>query len=73
MADHPRRACELLSRKRYGKYLGQDSRGHLFIDKKKIRQEEHLDGKFVVYSNDDTLTASDLAVGYKQLIRVEQG
>jgi len=72
-ADHPRRACELLSSKRYGKYLGQDSRGRLFTDKKKIRQEEHLDGKFVVYSNDDTLTASDLALGYKQLIRVEQG
>jgi transposase len=71
--DHPRRACDLLSSKRYGKYLHQDSRGRLSIDKKKIRQEERLDGKFVVYSNDGTLNASDLALGYKQLIRVEQG
>lgn len=30
-----------------------------------------LDGKFVVHSNDDTLTAADLALGYKQLQRVE--
>ncbi len=72
-ADHPKRACELLASRRYGKYLSQDSRGRLFIDKKKISREERLDGKFVVYSNDDTLTASDLALGYKQLIRVEQG
>lgn len=72
-ADHPRRACDLLSSKRYGKYLSQDTRGRLSIDRKKISREERLDGKFVVYSNDDTLTASDLALGYKQLIRVEQG
>ena len=31
-----------------------------------------LDGKFVVHSNDDTLTAADMALGYKQLQRVEQ-
>jgi len=71
--DHPCRACDLLASKRYRKYLSQDSRGRLSIDKKKVSQEERLDGKFVVYSNDDTLTASDLALGYKQLIRVEQG
>ena len=33
---------------------------------------EQTDGKFVVHSNDDTLTAEDLALGYKQLYRVEQ-
>jgi len=71
--DHPKRACELLSSRRYGKYLSQDSHGRLFVDKKKITREERLDGKFVVYSNDDTLTASDLALGYRQFIRVEQG
>jgi transposase len=71
--DHPKRACELLASKRYGKYLRQDRSGRLHIDHKKVKQEERLDGKFVVYSNDDTLTPSDLALGYKQLMRVEQG
>ena len=28
--------------------------------------------KFVVHSNDDTLSAADMALGYKQLQRVEQ-
>src|SRR4029453_9044195 len=31
-----------------------------------------LDGKFVVHSNDDSLTPADLALGYKQLQRVEE-
>ena len=29
-------------------------------------------GKFVVHSNDDSLTPADLALGYKQLQRVEE-
>lgn len=37
-----------------------------------VRTEEKLDGKWVITSNDDTLSAEDLALGYKQLMRVEQ-
>jgi len=33
---------------------------------------ERLDGKFIVHSNDDTLSAADMALGYKQLQRVEE-
>ena len=33
---------------------------------------ERLDGKFVVHTNDDTLSADGLALGYRQLQRVEQ-
>jgi transposase len=36
-----------------------------------VHEEEKLDGKWVVTSNDDTLSAEDLALGYKQLMRVE--
>ena len=42
-----------------------DEKGHLTIDQAKIRTAERLDGKFA----DDTLTAEDLALGYKQLQR----
>jgi hypothetical protein len=35
-----------------------------------VRAVERGDGKFVVRSNDDTLHAEDLALGYKQLMRV---
>src|SRR5262249_55528798 len=33
---------------------------------------EQLDGTFVVQSNDESLTPADLALGYKQLQRVEE-
>ena len=41
-------------------------------DKGSIQRIAKLDGKFVVHSNDDTLSAEDMALGYKQLMRVEQ-
>jgi transposase len=41
------------------------------INKAEVDAAERLDGKFVVHSNDDTLSAADLALGYKQLQRVE--
>jgi hypothetical protein len=69
---HSKRACELRASGRYGKYLRQSKGGKLAIDRGKIASEERLDGKFVVHGNDDTLTAEDLALGYKQLQRVEE-
>jgi transposase len=46
--------------------------GLLRIDAAKQRAEARLDGKFVIQSNDDSLTPADLAMGYKQLQRVEE-
>ncbi len=69
---HTKRACGLRASERYGKYLSQDRHGRLMIDPAKVRQAERLDGKFVVHSNDDTLTPEDLALGYKQLAQVER-
>lgn len=69
--DHPKRACELLASKRYGKYLKALKNGKLVLDLKKVKSEERLDGKYVIFSNDDSLSAEDLALGYKQLARIE--
>jgi hypothetical protein len=69
---HSKRSCELLTKKRYARYLRQTSKGAVRICWHAVRAEENLDGKWVVTSNDDTLTAEDLALGYKQLMRVEQ-
>ena len=69
---HGKRACELRASGRYGKYLRVTCAGRLAIDRAKVKAAERLDGKFVVHSNDDTLSAEDLALGYKQLQRVEQ-
>ena len=57
---------------RYGKYIRLTKGGKPKIDRSKIRFEERLDGKWVVHSNDDTLIPEDMALGYKQLMRVEE-
>jgi hypothetical protein len=71
-AGHTKRVCELRASRRYGRYLRLTKGGLLRIDAAKQREEERLDGKFVVHSNDDSLTPADLALGYKQLQRVEE-
>jgi transposase len=69
---HSKRACELRTSGRFGKYLRETSTGKLMIDRTTIAEAARYDGKWVITSNDDTLTAEDLALGYKQLLRVEQ-
>ena len=69
---HSKRACELRTSARYGKFLRETSTGKLRIDRGAIEDAARYDGKWVITSNDDTLTAEDLALGYKQLLRVER-
>jgi len=69
---HTRQMCSLLTSLRYRRYLRETPRGVLRIDRARVAEEAKLDGKWVVTSNDDTLSAEDLALGYKQLMRVEE-
>ena len=64
-ADHPKAACALMASRRFGRYLSVDWRGRPQLDIAKIKAAEKFDGKFVVISNDDTLSAEDIALGYK--------
>jgi hypothetical protein len=58
---------------RTGRYVStSDRRQGPELDTKAIKAAEHYDGKFIVHGNDDTLSAEDMALGYKQLMRVEQ-
>jgi Transposase DDE domain len=70
--SHSKRVCQLRASRRYGRYLRLTKGGLLRIDAAKRRAAEQLDGKFVGHSNDDSLTPADLALGYKQLQRVEE-
>jgi hypothetical protein len=63
--DHPKAACGLMASRRYGRYLSEDERGRPRLDAAKVKGAEKFDGKFVVISNDDTLSAEDIALGYK--------
>jgi transposase len=64
-ADHPRAACRLMASRRFGRYLGMDTAGRPRLDPAKVKAAERLDGKFVVTTNDDSLTTEDVARGYK--------
>jgi len=47
--------------------------GRFRIDKAAIAREAKLDGKWLLRTSDDSLTPTDLAVAYKQLLEVERG
>ena len=43
------------------------------IDRAAITRDAKLDGKFLLRTSDPTLTAEDVALGYKQLLQIERG
>jgi transposase len=69
--DHPKAACTLMASKRYGRYLSPDWRGRPQLDAAKVRAAEKFDGKFVVITNDETLSAEDVALAYKAGAMIE--
>lgn len=69
---HAKQTCQLLTSARYGRYLRQTREGIPKIHQAAVDEEARLDGKWVITSNDDSLSAEDLALGYKQLMRVEE-
>ncbi len=69
---HSKRTCELITTERYRAYLRETKTGALRISRRAVAAAAKYDGKWVVISNDDTLSAEDLALAYKQLMRVEE-
>jgi hypothetical protein len=69
---HQKAACELRAHKVYGRYVRQTRTGKLRLNKAKFRAEELFDGKFLISSSDDGLSAEDIALGYKQIASVER-
>jgi hypothetical protein len=55
------------------RYLRRTKAGLLRIDHAVVKDEAHLDGKWLLRTSDVTLTAEDLAAAYKQLLQVERG
>ena len=69
--DHPKAACALMASKRYARYLTPDWHGRPRLDAAKVRAAEKFDGKFVVITNDETLSAEDVALAYKAGAMIE--
>jgi transposase len=64
--------CRLLLHPTMVRYVKEFNSGKLTIDLAKLKQEEALDGKFLLSTSDESLSVEDIAVGYKQLLEVER-
>lgn len=67
-----RAQCKLLLHRSIGRYVKELKSGKLRIDKAKVKQDEKLDGKYLLSTSDLHLSAEDIALGYKQLLEVER-
>jgi transposase len=65
-------AIDLLASQRYKRYLTMTKSNHIRIDRKSIREAKRYDGKWVLETNDDTISVEDAACGYKSLMIIER-
>jgi transposase len=72
-AERAKLVARLQAKRGLKRFLRQTPGGLLRVDRAAVRAEQHLDGKFLLRSSDPTLSAEDIALGYKQLLQVERG
>jgi transposase len=65
-------AIDLLASPRTKRYLTITKKAQIRLDRKAIRQAVRTDGKWVIQTNDDTLTPEDAACAYKGLTVIER-
>ena len=65
-------AIDLLASGRYKRYLKIDKQDRIRLDREAIQQASKYDGKWVLQTNDDTITVEDAAAGYKGLLVIER-
>jgi hypothetical protein len=65
-------AIELLASKRFKRYLRITKAGLLRIDRAAVVEAAKYDGKWVIETNDDTISLEDAACGYKGLMVIER-
>lgn len=71
-AAHARGECALRDHPTLARYLRQSPSGRLALDQAKISAEQRLDGKYLLTTSDPSLSAEDVALGYKQLLEAER-
>jgi hypothetical protein len=65
-------AIELLASGRYKRYLTITAKGEIALNSKAVKDAARYDGKWVLITNDDTLSLEDAAQGYKGLLVIER-
>ncbi|MGH2858443.1 MAG: IS1634 family transposase [Solirubrobacteraceae bacterium] len=63
----------LATKPAYKRFLRRTKTGKLRIDRSAVTKEAKLDGKFLLRTSDETLSAEDIAQGYKALYEAERG
>jgi hypothetical protein len=72
-AAHVKAECALRDHPALGRWLRQQPSGRLVIDRAKVAAEQRLDGKYLLSTSAPDLSASDVALGYKNLLEAERG
>jgi transposase len=70
-AKHSKSVCALQSHPTMGRYVRELRDGQLRVNRALLDEEAKLDGKFLLSTTDPSLSAEDVALGYKQLFEVE--
>jgi transposase len=65
-------AIDLMASGRYRRYLIIDDENRISLHRKAIKEAKKHDGKWVLITNDDTITVEDAAAGYKGLLVIER-
>lgn len=65
-------AIDLLASRRFKRYLRITKSKLVRIDRGAIREAAKYDGKWVIETNDDTISLEDAALGYKGLMVIER-
>jgi len=65
-------AIDLLASRRFKRYLRTTKGGQLHIDRGAVADAAKYDGKWVIETNDDTISLEDAACGYKSLMVIER-
>ena len=70
---HTRSECALHDHSALGRYLRQAPNERLAVDRTKIRAGQRLDGNYLRSTSDPSLSAEDVALGYKNLLEAGHG
>ncbi len=66
-------AGKLRTKPAFNRFLRTTPGGLLRVDRAKVRSDANFDGKFLLRTSDESLTAADIAQGYKGLYEAERG
>lgn len=66
-------AGQLKTKAGFARFLRSTPGGLLRVDRAAVRRDANFDGKFLLRTSDESLTAADIAQGYKGLYEAERG